>query len=208
VSEKLLIYKKLQKASESIGAVGKNRKFDAGERGAKFKFRGIDDALNACHEAFIEHGITAVPEVLEERREERETKTGSINAFTIIKARTTFYCAEDGSSTSCVTLGEGMDSSDKGSGKAMAVAFKYALFYTLMIPVEGMPEPEDHDEELAPRRPQQGGTAGGGKVADDPMSQFWAASRAAGQSKQEGAAFLNTHGGDPARAVAALSKKD
>ena len=53
----------------------------------------------------------------------------------------TFY-AEDGSSVSAVVQGEGMDSADKSSNKAMSVAFKYACFQVLCIPTEEMKDPD------------------------------------------------------------------
>ncbi len=52
------------------------------------------------------------------------------------------FCADDGSSIEAVTIGEGMDSGDKATNKAMAVAFKYACFQVFCIPTEEMKDPD------------------------------------------------------------------
>jgi len=200
-----MIHAKMVSASKIIGPIAKDRL----NKAQNYRFRGIDDVLNRCNSVFTECGLTVKTEVLEWAREDRSAKTGGSLIFTFVKLRFTFT-AEDDSTHVCEMIGEGMDSGDKSSAKAVSMAYKNCVFITFNVPVEGgMPDADEDEEQhdFEPRRPQQS-SGGGGKVADDPMSQFWAASRAAGQSKQEGAAFLNTHGGDPARAVAALSKKD
>ena len=60
----------------------------------------------------------------------------------------TFY-ATDGSNVSTQARGEGMDSGDKASNKAMAVAHKYALTQTFTIPYEGMVDPDSDSHQLA-----------------------------------------------------------
>ena len=58
------------------------------------------------------------------------------------------FVATDGSQVSCVVEGEGMDSGDKASNKAMAVAHKYALLQVLMIPTEEQKDPDAEVHEL------------------------------------------------------------
>ena len=102
-----------------------------------FKFRGIDDVMNTFKPLLAKHGVFAVPEVLNMEREDRQTARGTSLLYSILTVRYTFYAA-DGTSVSAVVIGEGMDSGDKASNKAMAVAFKYALFQTFCIPTEEM----------------------------------------------------------------------
>jgi hypothetical protein len=59
----------------------------------------------------------------------------------------TFY-AKDGSSISAVVIGEGMDSGDKASNKAMAVALKYALLQVFCIPTEDTKDPDADSHDL------------------------------------------------------------
>ena len=117
-----------------------------------FQYRGIDDVMNTFQPLMAERGIFLVPEVLEASREERQTTKGGNLIYSVLKIRYTFY-ASDGSSVSATVIGEGMDSGDKASNKAMAVAMKYAMFQTFCIPTEEMQDPdaESHDVKPKPR---------------------------------------------------------
>ena len=107
----------------------------------KFKYRGIDDVMNTFYPLFSKHKIFIVPEVLEQTREERTTRNGGNLIYSILKVKYTFY-AEDGSSVSATVVGEGMDSADKASNKAMAAAMKYAMFQVFCIPTEEFVDPD------------------------------------------------------------------
>lgn len=122
-----------------------------------FKYRGIDDAYNALQPLLAENGVFTVPEVLERVREERINKNGTVLAFTCLRIKYTFY-SEDGSSVSCIVEGEGMDSGDKSSNKAMAVGHKYALLQTFMVPTEITDDPDAQVHEIKPARSQQTAT--------------------------------------------------
>ena len=52
------------------------------------------------------------------------------------------FRSEDGSNVSAVVIGEGMDTGDKATNKAMAIAFKYACFQVFCIPTEEMQDPD------------------------------------------------------------------
>lgn len=142
--EQQLIYKAMCAAMADIGAVGK----DQTNQQQHFRYRGIDDAMNALYPVLAKHGLFLVPEVLEQHREERTTKSGGNLIYSILKVRYTMY-ASDGSSVSAVVIGEGMDSADKSSNKAIAAAMKYAIFQMFCIPTEDMRN-TDPDRETPP----------------------------------------------------------
>lgn len=127
------IYKAIPRAMEEIGAIAKDRV----NQQQRFAYRGIDDVMNALHPVLVKHGLFLAPEVLEHRREERTTKSGGNLIYSVLKLKYTLY-AQDGSSVSATVIGEGMDSADKSSNKAMAVGMKYALFQLFCIPTEEM----------------------------------------------------------------------
>lgn len=133
MSETPKIYAAMSAAMADIGAVGKAKK----NQQQNFMYRGIDDVMNALYPVLSEHGLFLCPEVLEHTREERKTAKGSNLIYSILKVKYTVY-AEDGSSVCATVIGEGMDSADKSSNKAMAVAMKYALFQLFCIPTEEM----------------------------------------------------------------------
>lgn len=116
-----------------------------------FMYRGIDDVMNTFQPLMAEAGIFVVPEVLEQTREERTSKNNTNLIYSILKMRYTFYSA-DGSSVSAVVVGEGMDSGDKASNKAMAVAMKYAMFQVFCIPTEEMEDPDAEVHEVQPKK--------------------------------------------------------
>ena len=110
-----------------------------------FKYRGIDDVMNTFQPLMASRGIFVVPEVLDMTREERQTNKGGNLLYSVLTVKYTFY-ASDGSSISAVVVGEGMDSGDKASNKAMAVAMKYAMFQTFCIPTEEMQDPDSETQ--------------------------------------------------------------
>jgi len=138
------IYELIPKVMEAIGAVGKNQKNT--QQG--FMFRGIDAVMNAINPALVKYGVFTVPEVLEQTREERTTVKGAKLIYSICKVRYRFF-ASDGSFVEAVTIGEGMDSGDKATNKAMAIAFKYACFQVFCIPTEEMKDPDAECHEIA-----------------------------------------------------------
>ena len=132
-----LIYQKISAVMAEVPAISKSKR--NAQQG--FNYRGIDDVQNALQDILPRHGVFYVPEVLESRREERQTKTGGNLIYTVLKVRYTFY-AEDGSHVSAVVQSEGMDSADKSSNKAMSAACKYAMFQVLNIPTEEAVDPD------------------------------------------------------------------
>lgn len=116
-----------------------------------FRYRGIDDVLNTFQPLLAKHHVFVVPEVLDQQRQERTTGKGGSLLYSLLRMRYTFY-AEDGSSVSAVVVGEGMDSGDKASNKAMSVAMKYAMFQVFCIPTEEMQDPDADTPE--PSKPK------------------------------------------------------
>ena len=142
--ENAKIFQSMTAAMADIGAVGKAQT----NQQQHFRYRGIDDAMNALYPVLAKHGLFLAPEVLEHHREERSTKSGGNLIYSILKVRYTMY-ASDGSSVSAVVIGEGMDSADKSSNKALAAAMKYAIFQMFCIPTEDQRN-DDPDRETPP----------------------------------------------------------
>lgn len=127
------IYKAIPAIMDEIGHIGKDKK----NQQQGFMFRGVDQVMNTMKPLLAKHGVFPVPEVVETKREERQTKNGGTLIYTIHKINFHFF-SDDGSKVTATVVGEGMDSADKSSNKAMAVAFKYACFQVFCIPTEEM----------------------------------------------------------------------
>ena len=145
MAEKKNIFETINAVMAEIGAIGKDSWNKQG-----FKYRGIDAVMNAINPALIKNKLFIMPEVLSQKREERKTSNGGNLIYSICTIKYTFY-AEDGSSISATVIGEGMDSGDKATNKAMSVAFKYACFQAFCIPTEEMQDPDA--ETPPPSRP-------------------------------------------------------
>lgn len=141
------IFASMNAVMEDCGFIGK----DSVNPQQKYKFRGIDAVMNALNPALRKRKVFVVPEVLDQTREERQTAKGGLLIYSVIKVKYTFY-AEDGSSVSAVVVGEGMDSGDKASNKAMSAAFKYACFQAFCIPTGEMRDSEEDSLEPLPKQ--------------------------------------------------------
>lgn len=145
--EKPLIFDAINKVMQEVGAIGKDSK----NQQQGFKYRGIDAVMNALNPVMVKYGVFMVPTVLEQTREERTTGKGGLLIYSILKVRFRFY-TKDGSYVETTVIGEGMDSGDKASNKAMSVALKYAAFQVFMIPTEElMDDPDKECHEVMPK---------------------------------------------------------
>lgn len=142
--ENLGIYKAIIGVMQDVGVVGKNKEFKSNY--GNYKFRGIDDVMNALHPAMVEHRVFVVPEILSQEREFKTMKSGSSMVFSICKIKYTFF-TEDGSFIEAIVTGEGMDTGDKATNKAMSIAYKYACFQVFCIPTEEMIDPDGERPE-------------------------------------------------------------
>ncbi len=107
-----------------------------------FKFRGIDETLNALAPVLSEHGLVVLPRMLSRELTERQTRNGGVLFSVVVDAEFDFVAVEDGSKHTVKTYGEAMDSGDKATNKAMSIAYKYAAFLAFCIPVEVVTVPE------------------------------------------------------------------
>lgn len=145
------IFSAINAVMRDLGAVTKDKR----NQQQGFNYRGVDDVMNALNPQMVKHNLFCVPEVIRQEREERKTVKGNNLIYSIVTMRYTLY-AEDGSSIQAVVVGEGMDSGDKATNKAMAIAYKYAMFQIFSIPTEETaPEPDkdtpDESEPIVPR---------------------------------------------------------
>ena len=131
------IYGAICKIIEEMNPISKDKK----NQQQGFAYRGIDDVMNTLKPLLAKHKVFVTPEIIEQRREERQTSKGGNPIYCICTMKYTFY-TDDGSHVSAVVIGEGMDSGDKATNKAMSIAFKYACFQVFCIPTDEMKDPD------------------------------------------------------------------
>ncbi|CAB4152633.1 Essential recombination function protein [uncultured Caudovirales phage] len=141
------IYQAVNAIMQEIEAIGKNKTNSM----QGYKFRGIDDMYNALQPLFKKHSVFITSNVLESKREERQTAKGGVLIYTIAKCQFKFFTT-DGSFIESVLEGEAMDSGDKSTNKAMSTALKYALMQMFLIPTEEKLDTEYDTHEIAPKQ--------------------------------------------------------
>lgn len=138
------IYAAIAGVIADVGSVAK----DKVNKQQGFKYRSVDDVFNALHPALAKNKVFIVPRILKQNREiVGTTKNGAKMTLVICDIKFTFY-AEDGSHVEAVITGEGLDTGDKATNKAMAIAYKYACFQVFCIPTEDMIDPDSERLEM------------------------------------------------------------
>lgn len=144
------IYMAINAIMQEIEAIGKNKK----NQQQGYSFRGIDDMYNALQPLFKKNAVFITSNVLESKREERQTAKGGVLIYTIAKCQFKFFTT-DGSYIESVLEGEAMDSGDKSTNKAMSTALKYALMQMFLIPTEEKLDTEYDTHEVKPKAEPQ-----------------------------------------------------
>ncbi len=122
------IFKALHAIMSEVGAISKDNKNSF----QSYSFRSVAQAMAALQPLLIKNGVVLQPGYEQVALHDQEKGFTATCMLAL-----TFWCIED---ESCLTVrvpGQGADSSDKALAKALAMAFKYAVFQTLSIPEDG-----------------------------------------------------------------------
>lgn len=135
----------------TVGAVGKDQAVTEGP--ARFKYRGVDDALNVFGPACRLHGVLVLPVHVEASY--RDTKTTKGNATRECTVLVTYRIyGPTGDHLEVQAAGESLDSGDKGSAKAQAVALRTLLYHAGLVPTrDSDPDAVNLERGEAPVRP-------------------------------------------------------
>lgn len=123
-----MIFQRMTAILGELPALGKSA-FNEQQR---FHYRSHDDVLNALNPLLAKHGVFVVPLVLDRLPAQRTTRGGGIMYEVNLHVQYTFY-ASDGSAVRASAWGEGTDSGDKATNKAMTMAFKNVLAQAFAI---------------------------------------------------------------------------
>lgn len=118
----------------TIAGIGKNKR----NTQQNYNFRGVDDVYDALAPILAEERLLILPRMTAISFNEKGTKSGGSQEFAYVTAEYDFVSAFDGSKHTCTMYGEGMDSADKATNKAMTAAYKYLCFQAFSIPVSGL----------------------------------------------------------------------
>lgn len=138
-----------------IRSIGKNQDFDGGRAG-KFKFRGIEAALNAFGPACRKHGVVVSQHrVVAEYREITTASGGKMRECTATVTYRIYGPSGDLSEyIDCQAIGEASDSGGRSTPKAQSIALRTLLINNGLVPTEDRDADADHFERgEAPVRP-------------------------------------------------------
>lgn len=146
------IYEKMLNITNEIASVNKN--LTVGEGKSKYKAVGEADVLKAVKELEFKHKVYSYPvnrEIIESTMYTTSNSYGEKNnIFSRIKTTYRFVNVEKPDEyIEIISYAEGIDTQDKGAGKAMTYADKYALMKAYKI-ITG----EDPDQTASPEESQ------------------------------------------------------
>lgn len=170
------------------------------KQGLNYSFAGEAAILEKLHPALREAGLAwAVSGCELVASEQYTTKGGSSMNRVLVRATYTLTHAESGQAETIQSLGEGSDSGDKATSKAMTSALKYALRQTFLIETGDDPDhtPSEQQERGASRpAPQQRQPAPAAKPLWEDVDAFFDRLKASGRAWPKVVAWLNEkHGG-------------
>lgn len=123
------IHALLIEARRRVRAIGKNSRNEE----QKYQFRGVDDVVNSASPIFAELGILILP--LLDKVGYRDVLTSRDKRSREVTLEVTYrFMGPLGDQLDIRVPGESMDFGDKGTPKAMSVAYRIALLQALMIP--------------------------------------------------------------------------
>lgn len=150
-AEKPTVHEAFAQVMEEVTVVRKDGRNEA----QKFNFRGIDGTVNAVGPALRKHGVIITPNLRSVAYRDIEVgqKRSAMREVTVEVEYVVRGPAGD--TFSGIVPGESMDSGDKGTAKAMSVAYRTFLLQALTIPTDE-PDPDSVSYERSARRePEQ-----------------------------------------------------
>ncbi|MBO3751583.1 ERF family protein [Streptosporangiaceae bacterium NEAU-GS5] len=135
----------------TVRSVTKGQKVTEGP--ARFNYRGVDDALNVFGPACRAHGVLVLPVRVEPSYRDTKTSTGKDTRECTVLVTYRIY-GPTGDYLEVQAAGESLDTQDKGSAKAQAVALRTLLFHAGLVPTRDQdPDATSVERGEAPVRP-------------------------------------------------------
>lgn len=139
-------------------------------------YKGVPDqeVKKIIGQAMQKHGLVLLPTSIDPKTKvnewEEETQYGIKRKQSVFTEVTTKYLLlhESGESIEICGYGHGVDSQDKGAGKATTYALKYALLYMFLVPTGKIDDADTtHSEEIPVPQKKASPIKKKGKIAND-----------------------------------------
>ena len=129
------LYKKILNVMEKVQHLEKDGKIEYGS--TKYKYVTEEKVTSTVRQALIEEGLVILPSVVTATQDENLTLAHCV--YRIVDVDT-------GQHEEIQSVGQGSDSQDKGSNKALTGAYKYLLLRTFAIPTGDDPDKTSSSE--------------------------------------------------------------
>ena len=137
------LYAKILRIMADVEYLQKDDTVETGT-GRGYKAISEEKVTGEVRKAMIKHGIVIIPKSVIERREDFDVVRGNgksaIDRLSTVRVVYTIADVDSGESIEAESAGTGMDSGDKGIGKALTYCYKYLLLRTFAIPTGDDPD--------------------------------------------------------------------
>ena len=163
------IFQRIAAVQKEIGYLKKDKNVSTGGQGS-YRALTHDKVVGEIRGLLVKNGIATIPNVVEHSFTRNALANDKSNYFTSLQMEVEFVNVDDPQDRfSAGGIGYGMDTQDKGAGKAMSYCVKYIILKTFMI------ESGDEEEDRLPEnyvQPPQATSKTIGTVAKDDVYRF------------------------------------
>lgn len=148
----LHVYQAICRVKKKLAQLGGITKDKQAEYGDRYKFRGIDDMYNVLCEMTADEGLVMLPRVVDSNVTYQTNHKGTLQTHVHLTMEIDLVSAVDGSKAMARTIGEGIDTGDKATGKGQSYAYKMGHIMAFQIPTHGESyDNEAYDTRVAPQ---------------------------------------------------------
>lgn len=141
------LYQKLIEVRKAVPYLKKDNK------GFQFQYVSSSQTLGALREAMDAQGVLLVPEILDHAVSDKATKKEGSQLFTELTMKFTWINAElPEERIECLWYGQGLDTGEKGTGKAATYAEKYFMLKFFNVPTD-KDDPDSFQEKVDAQKP-------------------------------------------------------
>jgi len=144
LKEKAKLFQKILEVKKSVSYLQKGR-----HKGAvQFSYVSSDQVLGAIREKMNEVGLLIVPAITGSNLTEFTTKNGSPQFMTEIDMQMIWVDTETGYEYPVPFYGQGVDNSEKGTGKALTYSEKYFILKSFNVPTAELDPDAFQDQHM------------------------------------------------------------
>ncbi len=169
VSAGKLIWTKIHEVMKEVTHIQKEKK-----PGIPYEFVSHDAVVSKIRASFIKHGIVCKQDVTRHQFTVQKNSKGNDYFLTVVDTNVYLVNKDDASDCVCInSFGYGIDTTDKGPGKAMSYAFKYALLKTFLFETGDDPDVDPDPTGSLPPPPKEFASTDVYKGTNDHKKFLW-----------------------------------